>query len=118
MWLEVFNANAYGTNCWLLAADGSDRAIAVDPGFEPPALEAILGAAGKQLEAVILTHAHLDHAAVAGDLAGDLPVFVPAADAVAFTDEAAWTAVPGGPPHARPHPGSLRLPHGGPAVLG
>ena len=92
MWLEVFNANAYGTNCWLLAADGSDRAIAVDPGFEPPALEAILGAAGKQLEAVILTHAHLDHAAVAGDLAGDLPVFVHEADAVAFTDEAAWNA--------------------------
>ena len=42
MWLEVFNANAYGTNCWLLAADGSDRAVVIDPGFEPVALGAML----------------------------------------------------------------------------
>ena len=37
MWLDVFNANPYGTNCWLLAAEGSDDAVVVDPGFEPAA---------------------------------------------------------------------------------
>jgi len=92
MWLEVFNANVYGTNCWMLAADGSDGAIAIDPGFEPDAVRALLDAAGKRLEAVVLTHAHLDHAAVAGELAGDLPVYVHEADAVAFTDWPAWNA--------------------------
>jgi hydroxyacylglutathione hydrolase len=92
MWLEVFNANAYGTNCWLLAAEGSGSAVVVDPGFEPEALQALLAAGGKQVEAVLLTHAHLDHAAAAGDVAGDLPVFVHEADILAFTDEPAWNA--------------------------
>jgi hydroxyacylglutathione hydrolase len=92
MWLEVFNANAYGTNCWLLAPDGSDGAVTIDPGFEPEALRALLDEAGKHLEAIVLTHAHLDHAAAAGDLAQDLPVFIHEADAVAFTDWAAWNA--------------------------
>jgi hydroxyacylglutathione hydrolase len=92
MWLEVFNANPYGTNCWLLSADGSEDAVVVDPGFEPAALQRLLLAAGKEPVAVIATHAHLDHAGEAGDFAGDLPVFVHEADAVAFTDEAAWRA--------------------------
>ena len=43
MWLDVFNANPYGTNCWLLAAQGSDDAVVVDPGFEPSAVRALLG---------------------------------------------------------------------------
>lgn len=92
MWLEVFNANAYGTNCWMLAAEDAAGAVVVDPGFEPGALEGLLAAAGKRVEAVLLTHAHLDHAAAAGDLAGDLPVYVHGADAFAFTDEPAWRA--------------------------
>jgi glyoxylase-like metal-dependent hydrolase (beta-lactamase superfamily II) len=92
MWLEVFDANAYGTNCWLLAAEGADGAIAIDPGFDPPAIAGMLSGAGKRLDAVVLTHAHLDHAAAAGDVAGDLPVYVHEADAVAFTDPPAWRA--------------------------
>jgi glyoxylase-like metal-dependent hydrolase (beta-lactamase superfamily II) len=92
MWLEVFNANPYGTNCWLLAADASGGAIVIDPGFDPQTLDALLVAGGKHLEAVVLTHAHLDHAAAAGDFAGEIPVFVHEADAIAFTDEPAWNA--------------------------
>ncbi len=92
MWLELFDANAYGTNCWLLAADGADGAIAIDPGFEPGVIRELLAEGGKRLEAVVLTHAHLDHAAAAGEVAGDLPVYVHEADAVAFTDPPAWRA--------------------------
>jgi hydroxyacylglutathione hydrolase len=92
MWLEVFNANPYGTNCWLLSADDTNDAVVVDPGFEPAALRRLLDAAGKEPVAVIATHAHLDHAGEAGDFAEDLPVFVHEADAVAFTDETAWRA--------------------------
>jgi hydroxyacylglutathione hydrolase len=91
MYLEVFDRNPYGTDCWLLAADGADQAIVVDPGFEPDAVHALLVAAGKTPAAVLLTHAHLDHAGTAGVFAGDeIPVFCHPADALAFTDPVAW----------------------------
>ncbi len=92
MWLEVFNANPYGTNCWLLASDASDDAVVVDPGFTPEAVHGLLAAANKTPVAVLATHAHFDHAGEAGDFAGELPVFVHEADAKAFTDEPAWGA--------------------------
>jgi glyoxylase-like metal-dependent hydrolase (beta-lactamase superfamily II) len=92
MWLDVFNANPYGTNCWLLASDASDDAVVVDPGFTPEAVHGLLEAASKTPVAVLATHAHVDHMGAAGDFAGELPVFVHEADAVAFTDEPAWHA--------------------------
>jgi hydroxyacylglutathione hydrolase len=92
MWLDVFNANPYGTNCWLLAAQGSDDAVVVDPGFEAGAVQALLDAAGKTPVAVLATHAHADHVGEAGEFAGEIPVCVHEADAVAFTDEPAWNA--------------------------
>ncbi len=92
MWLDVFNANPYGTNCWLLSGEDTDDAVVVDPGFEPSAVHALLDAAGKTPVGVLATHAHADHVGTAGDFAGDLPVYVHEADAVAFTDEPAWNA--------------------------
>ena len=91
MYLEVFDRNPFGTNCWLFAADGSEDAVVVDPGFEPEALRSLLARAGKRPAAVLLTHAHLDHAYAAGDFAGDdVPVFIHEDDAVAFDDVEAW----------------------------
>jgi glyoxylase-like metal-dependent hydrolase (beta-lactamase superfamily II) len=88
--LDVFDRNPYGTNCWLLSAEGADEAVVVDPGFEPKAVRALLDAAGKRLEAVLLTHAHFDHAGEAGTFAGDRPVYVHPDDVPAFSDYAAW----------------------------
>lgn len=90
MYLDLFDRNPYGTNCWMLAADGASDAVVVDPGFEPEAVKSLLADAGKGLAAVLLTHAHLDHAWQAGDVAADAPVFVHADDALAFSDVQAW----------------------------
>jgi len=91
MYMDVFDRNPFGTNCWLLAADGSDDAVVVDPGFEAPAVRAMLAAAGKTPAAVLLTHAHLDHAQEAGAFAGDdTPVYIHPEDAPAFEDYVAW----------------------------
>src|SRR5262249_24751432 len=91
MYLDVFDRNPYGTNCWLLGTEGVDDAVVVDPGFEPDAVHALLEAAGKTPVAVLLTHAHLDHAGTAGLFAGDdVPVFCHPADAVTFTDPVGW----------------------------
>ena len=91
MYLDVFDRNPFGTNCWLLAADGSEDAVVVDPGFEPLEVRSLLERAGKRPAAVLLTHAHIDHAYAAGDFAGDdVPVFIHQDDAVAFEDIDAW----------------------------
>jgi glyoxylase-like metal-dependent hydrolase (beta-lactamase superfamily II) len=91
MYLDVFDRNPFGTNCWLLAADDSEDAVVVDPGFEPEALRSLLERAGKRPAAVLLTHAHIDHAFAAGDFAGDdVPVFIHEDDAVAFDEVEAW----------------------------
>jgi glyoxylase-like metal-dependent hydrolase (beta-lactamase superfamily II) len=91
MYLDVFDRNPFGTNCWLLAAEGSDEAVVVDPGFEPAELRSRLERAGKRPAAVLLTHAHVDHAFAAGEFAGDdVPVFVHQDDSLAFEDVEAW----------------------------
>jgi hydroxyacylglutathione hydrolase len=91
MYLDVFDRNPFGTNCWLLAADGSEDALVVDPGFEPDEVRSLLERARKHPAAILLTHAHIDHAYAAGDLAGDdVPVFIHQDDAVAFEDIDAW----------------------------
>lgn len=90
MYLDVFDRNPYGTNCWLLSTEGSDEAVVVDPGFEPDAVRAVLDAAGKQAAAVLLTHAHFDHAGEAGSFAAEIPVYVHPDDVPAFRDYAAW----------------------------
>ncbi|HLB39410.1 MAG TPA: MBL fold metallo-hydrolase [Actinomycetota bacterium] len=90
MYLDVFDRNPYGTNCWLLAADDTDGVVAIDPGFEPDALRAILDRAGRRLEAVVLTHGHVDHAQSAGSFAGAVPVYVHPDDLPAFADYEGW----------------------------
>ncbi|HJX07620.1 MAG TPA: MBL fold metallo-hydrolase, partial [Actinomycetota bacterium] len=86
MYLDVFDRNPYGTNCWVLSAVDSDEAVVIDPGFEPEAVRAVLDAADKRPTAVLLTHAHFDHAGAAGSFAGQVPVYVHPDDVPAFTD--------------------------------
>ncbi len=90
MYLDVFDRNPYGTNCWLLSGEAGDEAVVIDPGFEPEAVHAMLEAAGKRPAAVLLTHAHFDHAGAAGTFAADLPVYIHPDDVPAFTDYPAW----------------------------
>jgi glyoxylase-like metal-dependent hydrolase (beta-lactamase superfamily II) len=70
-----------GTNTWILAEPGADRAIVVDPGpLHEGHLQAVLAAAaarGARIDLVLLTHGHPDHAEGAvrlATLAGGVPV--------------------------------------------
>jgi hydroxyacylglutathione hydrolase len=91
MYLELFDRNPFGTNCWLLGGEETDEAVVLDPGFDPQGIGSVLERAGRRPAAVLLTHAHLDHASAAGEFAGDeLPVFVHPGDAVAFDDIDRW----------------------------
>jgi hydroxyacylglutathione hydrolase len=91
MYVDLFDRNPYGTNYWILSADGDEEAVAVDAGFDAEGIRETVERADKRLVAILLTHAHLDHASEAGDLAGEeIPVFVHADDAVAFEDIDRW----------------------------
>src|SRR5919109_1607525 len=91
MQLELFDRNPFGTNNWIVSAEGSDDAVVVDAGFDAEGIRRTIERLGKRLVAILLTHAHLDNASEAGDLAGDdVPVFVHADDAIAFDDVDRW----------------------------
>ena len=50
MYLEAFNDNPFDTNCWLLALEGRDEALVIDPGFFPERVRQLLKVAGKPLK--------------------------------------------------------------------
>jgi hydroxyacylglutathione hydrolase len=91
MQLEAFSDNPFGTNCWLLALEGREEAVVVDPGFFPDRVRELLGAAGKRPVAVLATHGHYDHIGAVGELCGsELPCYIHEEDALALTDPVAW----------------------------
>ena len=53
-----------GTNTYVVAAPGSQTVVVVDPGPpDPEHLDRVIGATlGREVELVLLTHTHLDHA--------------------------------------------------------
>ena len=56
-----------GTNTWVLAEPGATRAVVIDPGPDDPvhlaAVLEVVRAVGCEVEVVLLTHGHPDHAA-------------------------------------------------------
>jgi hydroxyacylglutathione hydrolase len=57
-----FPADAYGTNCYVLASGPGEQCVVVDPGIGVvDRLEEVLAAHRLQPAAVLLTHGHLDH---------------------------------------------------------
>jgi hydroxyacylglutathione hydrolase len=91
MFLDVFAANPFATNCWAVSADGSDDAVVVDPGFEPERVREMVSRAGKRLSAVLATHGHADHiAAVPQVCEPGVPLYIHEADELALTDQRAW----------------------------
>jgi len=91
MYLEVHSDNPFDTNCWLIAAERSDEALVVDPGFQPDEVRALLDRAGKRPVAVLATHGHYDHIGSAGAFCGDdVPFYIHEADQLALTDPGTW----------------------------
>ncbi len=93
MYLEAFSDNPFDTNCWLLALEGREEALVVDPGFFPDRVRELLRSAGKRPVAVLATHGHYDHVGSAALLCGsELPLYMHKDDELALTDPRAWGA--------------------------
>lgn len=61
MKIRTFTGSGFGENAYLLACEATDECVVVDPGDAAPAVVSAIEADGLSLQAILLTHAHLDH---------------------------------------------------------
>ncbi len=89
----------FSENCYLLADRPSGRAVMIDPGEEPRLFLAELDTRRLTLEAIWLTHAHVDHIMGVRDVkaATGAPVFLHPADRGlydALPQQGEWMGIP------------------------
>lgn len=61
MRVQQFTVGAFQENSYLLLDEATRHAVLVDPGDEAPRLLSALAAAGATLDAIWITHGHVDH---------------------------------------------------------
>lgn len=59
--VQTVTVGAFQENCYLVVDEKSGRAVIVDPGGEGERLVAAVEKSGAELEAIWITHAHVDH---------------------------------------------------------
>jgi hydroxyacylglutathione hydrolase len=86
-------------NSYLVVDEASGRSVFIDPGDEPETLLRLLSDSGSTLDAIWVTHGHLDHV---GGIAGirrqfEVPIFLHPLDRALYDRTAAQAAVYGVP---------------------
>ena len=104
MKIHVRTVGPFQENCYLVVDDMANRAVLIDPGDEPPRLVQMVRDSGAVLEAIWLTHAHIDHI---GAIAGvrrqfDVPVHLHPLDLPYYTRLSARAAEMYGVPFEQP----------------
>jgi len=97
---------AFQENSYLVLDAASQRAVLVDPGAEADALIEMVRASGATLEAIWLTHAHIDHIGAIADVKRlwDVPIYLHPADQPLYDRGAMQAAVYGIPFEQPPAP--------------
>jgi len=97
----MFTVGMVQENCFLVRAEGSDRAVIVDPGEEAPRLLAAIEEAGVTLDAILLTHTHFDHVGAVAPVARatGAPVYCPRLEVPVLQDIMAFVPWPGFGPY-------------------
>ena len=73
---QIIPVTPFEQNCSLIWCDQTNKAALVDPGGDLPRLLQKVAELGVELEKIILTHAHIDHAGAVGELSSlkSLPI--------------------------------------------
>lgn len=74
MKVEWVTVGPFQENSYLVYDDGSRRGVLVDPGDEPNRIIGMVRAARVEIEAIWLTHGHLDHVGAVAALKREWPV--------------------------------------------
>ncbi|MDE3151874.1 MAG: MBL fold metallo-hydrolase [Gemmatimonadota bacterium] len=100
-------------NAYLVADDAARRAVLIDPGDEPARLLDMIARAGAELDAIWLTHAHLDHVGAINAVrrVHPVPVYLHPLDRPLY-DRAAEVAAMYGLPFDQPDPPDRELADG------
>ncbi|MFZ8887687.1 MAG: MBL fold metallo-hydrolase, partial [Steroidobacteraceae bacterium] len=64
----IIPVTAFQQNCSVLWCEETNRAAVVDPGGEIDRIEAAISEQGVEVEKIMLTHGHIDHAGGAAEL--------------------------------------------------
>ena len=83
MLIRTFTGGSFGQNTYLVENEETRSAVAVDPGAGATRLVEAVRSDGLSLQAVVLTHAHLDHVEgvrVVRDFMPDIPIYIHPAD--------------------------------------
>ena len=70
----IIPVTPFQQNCSVLWCEDTNKAAVVDPGGENERIEAAIAEQGVEVEKIMLTHGHIDHAGGAADLAEKLGV--------------------------------------------
>jgi glyoxylase-like metal-dependent hydrolase (beta-lactamase superfamily II) len=78
----MFTVGAFQENCYLVRSDGAEKALLIDPGDEAERLQGAMSELGVEPEAILLTHAHIDHIGAVAPIARatGVPVYCPRAE--------------------------------------
>jgi hydroxyacylglutathione hydrolase len=76
--VETLTVGPFQENCYLVVDEQSNTAAIVDPGGEPEKVIAAIEKSGAKLEAIWITHAHVDHVGAIASVKKkwDVPVYL------------------------------------------
>ena len=82
MKIDWRTVGAFQENSYLVVDTATQRAVLVDPGAEPEQIVQMVRASGATLDAIWLTHAHIDHIGAIAPLkrVWDVPIYMHPAD--------------------------------------
>ena len=119
MKISRLTVGPFEENCYLVVDEATQRAALVDPGDEASRIARMVRDSGAELDAIWLTHAHIDHigALAAVKREWDVPVYMHPADAPLYAAGARQAAFYG-LEFEQPEPPERELAHGDRARVG
>ncbi|MEY1660827.1 MBL fold metallo-hydrolase [Isoalcanivorax beigongshangi] len=116
----ILPVTAFAQNCSLLVCESTGKIAVCDPGGDLPAIEAAIAELGGEVEKILVTHAHIDHAGAVADLAERfaIPVEGPHRDDQFWIDMLPQQSAMFGFPPARAFTPDRWLEHGDQVTVG